>query len=132
MPIAKDIYGTVFERGSAQLLARVIDSDGIPILIGDISTVQYTIYEADTCRLDQWTEVTGHVAVPLSANAVLFDTLQLGQPWDIDTVGYNFRHDLSVSTNEAFPNAGRIYQIRYEIQPTAGEVIILRFQVQAI
>ncbi len=29
-------------------------------------------------------------------------------------------------------NPGRTYQIRYEFQPVVGEVIVVRFQVQAI
>ena len=132
MPIAKDILGTVFEKSSSQMLARIVDTSGVPIPISSISTVEYTIREADPCRMDQWTVVPGHDTVPLSANAVLFDMLQLGDPWDIDSIGYNFRHDLNVSAHEAFPNAGRTYQIRYDLQPVAGEVIVVRFQVQAI
>lgn len=132
MPTAKDIQGSVFERSSAQMLARVVNVTGLPIQIADISTIQYSVYEADPCRLDEWTVVTGHDSVPLSPIAVVFDTLQLSEPWDVDEVGYNFRHDLSVSSSEAFPEAGRTYQIRYEFLPVVGEIIVVRFQVQAI
>lgn len=132
MPTANDIYGTVFQGGAAILLARLVHADEDLVDATEIDSINYTIYEADPCQEDDWKPVAGHEAVPLSAGSVLYSSLQTGAPWSVDSTGYNFRHDLSVASHEAFPNAGRKYQIRYEMNPTVGQVIVFRFQIRAI
>ena len=47
-------------------------------------------------------------------------------------VGYNFKHVLDVSEHQAFPTAGRAYRVVYELSPTSGQVILVRFRVHAI
>ena len=63
---------------------------------------------------------------------VVFNSLQTGGLWTVDEVGYNFRHEIDVSTAEAFPKAGVQYQVRYELVPTSGQKTIVRFQLRVI
>lgn len=132
MPTANDTYGTAFQGGAAIFLARLLHADDTLVDAAEIDSISYTIYELDPCRENESTPVTGHQGVPLSAGSVIFESLQTGAPWSVDSIGYNFRHDLSVTSNVAFPNAGRLYQIRYEMHPTVGQVIVFRFQIRAI
>jgi hypothetical protein len=132
MPQANDIYGTAFKNGSAILMARIVDSAGAYIQQSGVSTIKYSIYELDPCRPDSLSAVAGHNAVSLTVSAVVFNSLQTGGLWTIDAVGYNFRHQINVSQDEAFPKAGTQYQIRYELIPSAGQKSIIRFQLRVI
>lgn len=132
MPQASDILGTAFKNGSAILMARIVDSAGAYIQQSGVSAIKYSIYELDPCRPDNLAAVTGHDAVSLIVSGVVYDTLQTGGLWTIDAVGYNFRHQINVSQNEAFPKAGTLYQVRYELTPTTGQKSIIRFQLRVI
>lgn len=132
MPQAKDIHGTSFKNGSAVLMARIVDSAGTNVQQAGIAAIEYSIYELDPCRPDVLTVVAGHDGVTLSVASVIFNALQTGGLWTVDDVGYNFRHEINVSTNEAFPKAGVQYQVRYELTPTSGQKTIVRFQLRVI
>ncbi len=132
MPQANDIYGTVYKNGTALLLARIVDSAGQAIQQTGVSTIQYSVYELDPCQPDSLTVVAGHDGVTLTVGDVIFDALQTGGLWTVDSVGYNFRYEVDVSQNEAFPAAGAQYQVRFELMPTSGQKTILRFLLRAI
>ena len=132
MPTASDFYGTVFERGSALLMARVTTADGQAITRADLASARYTIYKLDPCENELGIPVTGHDSAALVVDDILFDSMQTGDPWTIDAEGYNFRHELDVSTNEGFPTTNRDYQVRYELTPNLGQKVIFRFQLKAI
>ncbi len=132
MPQANDIYGTAFKNGSAILMARIVDSAGVNIQQSGISAVKYWIYELDPSRPDVQSVVAGHDAVVLSVSGVIYNALQTGGLWTVDAVGYNFRHEIDVGTNAAFPKAGVHYQIRYELTPASGQKTIVRFQLRVI
>jgi hypothetical protein len=132
MPQANDIYGTAFKNGSAVLMARIVDSEGVVIQTSGVSEIEYSVYELDPCRPDVLSVVAGHDGVALDAGDVMFDTLQTGGLWTVDEVGYNFRHEIDVSQDEAFPKAGTQYQVRYEISPSSGQKTIVRFQIRVI
>jgi len=132
MPQAKDIYGTAFKNGTAVLMARIVNSDGDDIQQSDVSAVKYSVYELDPCQPDVLTVVAGHDAVSLTVSSVIYDTLQTGGLWTVDEEGYNFRHEINVSSAEAFPKAGAQYQVRYELTPTDGQKTIVRFQLRVI
>jgi len=128
---AAEIYGVVFQNATAAFLARVLDYDGQPVTPSQIASVEYTVAE----HLDDMTETTpidGHTAVALNPSDVLFATLQKGGLWDVDDVGYNFRHVIDVSQAPAFPTAGSHYRITYRLTPQTGQVIVVRFRVKAI
>jgi hypothetical protein len=132
MPQAKDIFGTVFKNGSAVLLARIVDAVGEPIDQAAITSISYTIYELDPCRPDLQTAVAGHDGEALSVEDVIYDDLQIDPLWTVDEEGYNFRHEIVVAENEAFPKAGSQYQVRYQLTPATGQKLIVRFQLRSI
>ncbi|MEX2091838.1 MAG: hypothetical protein WD971_04130 [Pirellulales bacterium] len=132
MPQAQDIFGTAFKNGSAILMARIVDAAGANVQQAGLAAIEYSIYELDPCRPDNLAAVAGHDGVSLVVADVIFNALQTGGLWTVDDVGYNFRHEIDVSTTEAFPKAGAQYQVRYELTPTAGQKTIVRFQLRVI
>ena len=132
MGYASDIYGVVFKNGSATLLARVVGGDDTPVQQADIDSAEYSVYLLDEDDPDAATVVTGHDGVSIDVSSLIFDTLQTDSVWDVDETGYNFKHVLDVSAEEAFTEAGRSYRIVLELTPTSGQVILVRFRVHAI
>ena len=132
MPLAADIPGKVFRNGSAVLMARVVNADGQNLNQSSVSTIRYTVFEVTTNDPSGLVAVTGHNNVLLTAGAVVYDTLQTDLNWTADALGYNFRHELDVSTSEAFPDAGKVYQVRYELTPVTGQKTIFRFKLRSI
>ena len=132
MAEANDIYGTAFKNGSVTLLARIVDQNGGNLLQGDLSALKYTVYILDDQNADSRTAVEGHVNVPLNIAEVVFNTLQMAPVWTLDTLGYNFRHVLDVSTHQAFTVAGRRYLLEYQLVPLAGQTILVRFRINVI
>jgi hypothetical protein len=132
MPEALDIYGTAFKDGSATLLARVVGADGTNVIQADLSGIKYSVYLLDDQDPNSRAAVAEHVRVPLVMAAVIFDTLQTDAIWTIDATGYNFRHVLDVSRHPAFAVAGRRYLVEYELTPTFGQTIRVRFRINVI
>ena len=132
MADAQDIHGTVFKNGSATLLARVVGADGSPVTQSDVASAKYTVTLLDESDPDAATPVTGHTDVAVDVASLVYDTLQNDDLWDVDEEGYNFKHVLDVSANQAFATAGRSYRITFELVPTSGQVILVRFRVHVI
>ena len=132
MAIAKDIHATVFRNATALFMARVENASGTAITQLSTASVRYSVYELDADNSNSLVAVSGHDNVVLTVSDVVFDSLQTGGAWTVDTTGYNFRHELDVSQNEAFLKAGQLYQVRYELTPVLGQKIIFRFKVRCI
>lgn len=132
MSVANDVQGKVFRHGSAVFMARIVDASGQVINQASVATIEYTIYELSSDDPSGLSPVTGHAGVTLTVSDVVFDALQDDEAWTLDTEGYNFRHELDVSTNEAFESAGKAYQVRYELTPVSGQKIVFRFQLRCI
>jgi len=132
MPIAQDIFGTVFQDSSAILMARVVDSGAQTINRTSVASLLYSVYELDKSDPESLLPVMGHENVLLTVDEVIYDALQNDSFWTIDATGYNFRHEIDVAANEAFPKAGAVYQIRYELTPVLGQKIVFRFQLRCI
>ena len=132
MAHAADIFGTVFKNGSAALLARVVGADATPVKQADIASAEYTIYLLEDGDPDAATVVAGHDGVSIDVASLIFDTLQTDSVWDLDETGYNFKHVLDVSANQAFTIAGRTYRVVFELTPVSGQTILVRFRVHAI
>lgn len=128
---ANEIYGIVFQNATATFLARVLGYDGQPVTPSQITSIQYTVAE---CGDDPTTvtPVVGHNTVVLSPADVLFATLQKDVLWDLDDVGYNFRHVIDVSQAPAFPTSGQHYRVEYRLLPATGQVIVVRFRVKTV
>ena len=132
MADASDIYGTAFKNGSAVLLARIVDQGGAYVVPADITAIQYSVYLLDGQNPDSRSAVTGHAGASLVVADVVFDALQTDPIWTVDAIGYNFRHVLDVSAHPAFAIAGRRYLIEYQLTPTAGQTILVRFRLSVI
>lgn len=132
MAEAADIYGTAFKNGSVTLLSRLVGGDGQNLVQADVASAKYTVYLLDDQDADTRTAVTGHTNVSLTVADIFFDALQTDALWTVDAIGYNFRHVLDVSVDQAFTIAGRRYLVEFELTPTSGQVILLRFRVNVI
>ncbi len=132
MAVAKDIHATVFRNATAVFMTRVENSSGQEIVQASVASIRYTVYELEQATPDLLSAVVGHDNVALNLSDVVFDTLQTDEAWTVDAVGYNFRHELDVTQNEAFPKAGAIYQVRYELTPVTGQKIVFRFKLRCI
>lgn len=128
----RDIYGAVFTGGSAVLMGRVVYADGSLVAPSDIAMVTYSIEQRDGCAANTSTAVLGHTEVSLASATVLSETLQTDGAWSEDATGYNFRHEIDVTTSAAFTQAGSSYLVRYVLTPVSGQPIIVRFLLEAI
>jgi len=132
MADASDIHGVVFKNGSATLLARVVGAQGTPVTQANVASAKYTAYLLDENDPDAATPVAGHADVAVEIASLIYDTLQNDELWDVDDTGYNFKHVLDVTTSQAFTVAGRTYRVVFELTPTGGQVILVRFRAHAI
>jgi len=122
-------------------------TDGQPIVPDEIGAVHYSVFLLDDADADARTPVEGHSDVALASQDVLFDTPQNDALWEVDELGYNFRHELDVSQHPAFAIAGRRYLVEYRLQPVSGQrrylveyrlqpvsgqVIVVRFRIDVI
>ena len=132
MTTTLDIYGTVFKNGTCTLLARIVDSSGASLDPSAVASVVYSVYLLDDDDADRRTPVAGHEAVAVPVGDVLLEAPCVDALWSIDAIGYNFRHLLDVSAAAAFPTARRKYLVEYRLAPNGGQVVLLRFRVNAI
>ena len=128
----EDTYCTVAKNGTATLLARVVGYDGANITQSDISSATYAVWLLDEQDADSRTAVTGHGVTALTVSDIIYNTLQTDSIWTKDSTGYNFKHTVPISTNQAFAMAGREYLVEYKLTPASGEVIVVRFRVAVI
>jgi hypothetical protein len=127
-----DVQGIVYKNGSAVLMARIVGLDAAPLNQAQVASIRYSVLELDDTAIDVQTPVAGHDDLALDKAVVVFNSLQTGPIWDVDATGYNFKHILDDAAGSAFPIAGLAYQARYEITPTAGPLIVVRFKLRAI
>ncbi len=132
MATTSDIYGTVFKGGTATLLARVVGNAGAPIVQADIAQITYSIFLLDDDDPNRRDAVPGQDDVALGVAATVSNQLQVDAVWTVDAIGYNFCHTPDISVAAAFPTAGRCYLIEYRLVPASGQVILVRFRVNAI
>ena len=132
MADASDIHGVVFKNGSATFLARVVGAQGTPVTQANVASAKYTAYLLDENDPDTATAVAGHTNVAVDVASLIYDSLQNDDLWDVDQTGYNFKHVLDVSADQAFTTAGRTYRVVFELTPSSGQVILVRFRVHAI
>lgn len=136
MAQARDIYGNVFAHGSATLLARVNDNHAGRLTPGRVSGVRMSVLMLDADRAQMPVFVRGYRNVAVPAGDVLFDTLQNDARWQVDSLGYNFRHTLTNKNGKIFTQRGRHYLVVYKFTPAAETErhaeITLRFRIFVI
>ena len=132
MADAQDVHGIVFKNGTATCLARVVGADAANITQSDIATITYSVYMLNDQNADTRADVTGHTDAALVVVDTIFDTLQTDAIWTIDDTGYNFKHEIDISSNEAFAIAGREYLVEFSLTPSSGQLILVRFRTGAI
>jgi len=130
--MSNDTYGTVEKGGTVTCLARVVGEDAAVINQASISTATYSVFLLDDDDPDSRTVVSGHDDASLTVSAIIFNSLQTDARWSVDSTGYNFRHTIDVSSNNAFAVAGRNYLVEYRLMPATGQVIIVRFRLNCI
>ncbi len=132
MPNAAPIQALVYREGSAILLARVKNWTAEYITQVAISSIAYTVSLVDADDDNTVTAVTGHDGVAIAKADAAFDTLQKDDLWRVDDTGYNFKHQIDVSDNEAFALLGRRYRIDVVLTPVSGQVIRWAYLVEAV
>lgn len=101
--LTKTTVGTIFESSSARFLGRIVDTNGDYIVQSDINTINIYIYDAsDDTLIDTYL---------VDKAQVIFDTLQTGGVWTIDSTGYNFSHLILDTSNLLAKNN---YKIQYK------------------
>lgn len=132
MADACEIYGEVFKNGSVALLARVVGRDGSPVLGAGIVSARYTVCLLDDQDPDIAVPVTAHANIAVNVTSLLYDSFQRDELWNVDEIGYNFKHLLDVSAHQAFTIAGRNYGVVFTLTPASGQIILVRFRLHAI
>ena len=120
--------GKVLRNTAPTLMHRIVDSDNSAITQAALSTITYTVYLMSADFPDDpntRTAVTGHEDAAVTIASSVFDTLQTGEPWDddADASGFNFKHQIDISTNDCFAIAGRWYKVVFTATPVTGQVI---------
>jgi hypothetical protein len=130
MERTKNITCTESRRGSAVLMARLVDGQGACLRPSSLAGIRYSVFRLDPARPSRRMPVTGHVDVPLEVARVVRDKLEIGGAWDVDVVGYNFRHEISGLAAAPFPRSHVAYHIQYELTLRDGSRTLLKFLVR--
>jgi hypothetical protein len=120
------IQGTAFKRGVVALLARVVDASGKVVGREDVLAIQCYVY------LLEGTSQVHTETLALSVDKAILDTPTVDPMWRIDTIGYNFRHDLDTVTSPVFALSDRCYLLEYRLFAADGHDIYVRFRVNII
>lgn len=129
MANAEHFYGTVLDNGTCRLKGQIANDAGDLLTIAGTSVASYTIYEIDPNDEDNRTAIEGHEDVALTVADVILDS---PGSWDIDDTGYNFLHEIDISTNPAFTLAGREYLVVVSVTPTDEQPRLGAFRQRVI
>lgn len=116
--------------GALVVMNRLANVDGSQIKQDHVAAIEYTVYAVGPSGTLE--AVEGHDAEALDVEDVIFDTLQTGAPWDTDedAIGYNFRHTIDISEDNAFPDWGRRYMVVCRVELVSGPPIVWRWIVR--
>jgi hypothetical protein len=117
MQQARDICDTVFKNGAAVFMARIVDGTGVRVRRDQIAFITFTAREIDLRNSEKFKRVVSPIDAMLDVDEVFSDSLQIDGLWDVDTVGYNFRHEIRADRSRTFPKPGACYEIRYVLWP---------------
>lgn len=119
-------------RGSTPVLtARIEARDGDesePVVQADVDEIIYSVRD-----LDDPDPVTGvpreSVGGSLTVANVIFDTLQTGDIWDTDGIGYNFLHTLPLA---AIDHDSHRFLAEYSVLLQDGSIQTWRYPISAM
>jgi hypothetical protein len=118
------------QNGSGVLLARLVDRAGVGVRPSEVRTIEYSLYELDPWWPHLFSSVTGRTAVALAVEDVLFDSLQVDEVWTVDSLGYNFRHEIRFGERMQFSQGRFHYEVCYQITLTSKQITVVRFQLR--
>jgi hypothetical protein len=114
------------------LMARLVNPQGRLLHPRLVRSIQYSLYELreGTTRKRL---VAGHIGRQLRVEKVVASSLRIGDGWDMDAVGYNFRHRFVIrdADNRSSP-ASSNYELRYVLTQTTGERSVVCFRVRMV
>ncbi len=113
-------YVTVEAGKPAALMSRLLDENADAYQQADVSAIVYSVVLLGEPDESVETPVDGFTDVSVAVSEVIFDTLQTGDGWSADDVGYNFRHFFNESP---FTLPGRSYKAAYTLTTTTGTVL---------
>ena len=127
----RDFYASLVDGTDAIFLARVVFADGAPITPEDIASATYTV-SSRSCPNASFTPVVTHEERELDPAVVLYDSLQADAPWDVDSVGYNFRLELDPDVEGPFSGVGNTMELRVALLTVSGLSIAFRYQIEVL
>jgi hypothetical protein len=130
MTARREMNRTTVAAESAVLMARIVDAAGRTIERADIASIRCSIFTIDPSSAKSPAIVPGYDRLPLEVDEVTFDALELDAHWNIDSFGYNFRHEFVLMPAAQFSRASAHYQAVYEFVSSTGEDVILRFNLK--
>ena len=119
-----EIVVQAFQRGTAELVARVKNWKGADLIPTDVSSILYTIYGMDAVGGQRGDPIMGYRSVALTPSAVVLASVIS----DAYASNYNFKH---IPAASPWLTAGW-YQVEYTITLSSGEPIVVRFKVKVI
>lgn len=122
MPQARIWQVSVYEDGSASIMARLYGGSGTAVTQASLTMITLRQYVADTNE-EAW--VPTYPAI----STVVFDTLQTDARWTKDATGYNFRQDFDAGT---FVGPDLRYRMEWTFVPASGGSWKLPIDVTAI
>jgi hypothetical protein len=109
---------------SIGLTARIEDRTTQAITSGEVSTVCLTLTNLDSDLAVY--EACGSNDSELLPAAVIFDTLQTDNSWNVDESGYNFEHTIDA---DLFATANNWYLARYVVTFINGDARTIEWDI---
>jgi len=107
------IKTTNWEDTDTTFLSREYGNDAELITQSAMSSISYSVWDVSGS-----TPTSAIVsASSLTVSAVVYDTLQNGQEWDLDEIGYNFKYTVAGSN---FNAPRHMYQVEFIFNPSSG------------
>lgn len=119
---ANIIYDTAFEDTGQIMLGRIRGSDAAYVTQASLTSITCAVVDITTGS--EVSVITPSIVIA----TVIFDTLQTGSLWTVDSTGYNFKHAMPAT---AFPDASHVYKVTYTATPVSGAVFKWQYQITA-
>jgi hypothetical protein len=114
-------------------MARLVDPHGRLLHTSMVRSIQYSLYELSESGSPRKRLVANHIGRQMRVDKVVADELNVGRSWDIDAIGYNFRHRFVVKSARLHgDHSPTMYELRYVITQTTGERSVVCFRVRML